>query len=270
VTGWLRREAVGVLLVIALTIWIVGPLLSVVLWAFAERWRYPALIPTAFTLEYWSATFSRADIGRALPNSIAITLIVTTLSACICLPAAYAFARFRFFGRQIAFLSFLVTNAFPRFSLYLTIAVLFFRLQLIGTVTGIVLMLLINTFIYMIWIPTAAFRSVDRSLEEAALSVGASRLQVFLRVTLPLVFPSLSAALLLTLVSTFYEAEASLIIGLPGVRTLPAIMYPLITQQLVVQYSAVITVATWIPSVLLLIVARRFLSARYLAAGFGV
>ena len=147
---------------------------------------------------------------------------------------------------------------------------IFFRLNLIGTVPGVIVIEVVNTLLLMIWIPTAAFRGVDRSLEEAALDVGASRLRVFAQITLPLVFPAIAAALLLTAVNIFYEAQASLIIGLPNVRTVPVLMYSLTNNQLVVQYGAILMLVTWVPSLFVLLYAQRFLRGRYFAAGFGV
>jgi putative spermidine/putrescine transport system permease protein len=267
---WLRRDGIGVLIATLLFLFIIGPMISVVLWAFAIRWQYPSLFPTEYGFRWWGETFRRADILSAIPQSITITVLATVLSALVSLPAAYAFARIRFPGRQIFLLSFLATNAFPRFGLYITIAVIFFRLNLIGTVPGVIAIQVVNTLLLMIWIPTAAFRSVDRSLEEAALDVGASRLRVFVQITLPLVFPAVIAAVLLSAVNIFYEAQASLIIGLPNVRTVPILMYSLTNNQLVVQYGAILMFVTWVPSLLLLIFAQRFLRGRYFAAGFGV
>src|SRR5262249_42427196 len=186
------------------------------------------------------------------------------------LPAAYAFARIRFRGRQPLLLSFLATNAFPRFGLYVSIAAVFFRLNLVGTVTGVALIQLVNTLLLMIWIPTAAFQGVDRALEEAALDVGASRLRVFFQITLPLVLPALVAAVLLVFINTFYEAQGALIIGLPGVRTLPVLMYALILQDVIPQNGAILSLLLWIPSVVLLLFAQRLLRGGYLTAGFGV
>jgi putative spermidine/putrescine transport system permease protein len=267
---WLRQDGLGAVIAITLILFIIGPMVSIVLWAFAVKWQYPSLIPTQFGFKWWTDTFHRADIAAAIPQSISITVIATLLSALVSLPAAYAFARIRFPGRQIFLLSFLATNAFPRFGLYITIAVIFFRLNLIGTVPGVIVIQVVNTLLLMIWIPTAAFRSVDRSLEEAALDVGASRLRVFIQITLPLVFPAIAAAVLLSAVNIFYEAQASLIIGLPNVRTVPVLMYSLTNNQLVVQYGAILMLVTWVPSLLLLIFAQRFLRGRYFAAGFGV
>ncbi|MFN8494619.1 MAG: carbohydrate ABC transporter permease [Caldilineaceae bacterium] len=275
---WLRRlfgpaagrELFGLIALIFLVIVIIGPVTTVFLWAFTERWQYPSLIPTQWGVSYWRETLGRADILAALPLSIVLSLTVTGLSAVICLPAAYAFARLDFPLRQPLLLSFLATNAFPRFGLYVSIAIVFFRLGLVGTMPGVVLIQIVNTLLLMIWIPTSAFQNVDRSLEEAALDVGASRLRVFIQITLPLVLPALSAAVLLTFVSTFYEAQGALLIGLPTVRTMPVLMYNYINNQVIVQYGAVISLMLWLPSLVLLSFAQRFLRGNALAAGLGV
>ena len=266
----LRKEGIGIYALIALIILVVGPLTTVVLWAFAERWRQPSLIPTEWGFSYWTETLARADIVSALPLSIGLATVVTGLSALICLPAAYAFARISFPGRQGLLLSFLAVNAFPRFGLYIAIAVVFYRLNLVGTVPGVILIQLVNTLLTMIWIPTSAFQGIDRALEEAALDVGASRLRVFFQITLPQVAPALAAALLLTFVATFYEAQGAFIIGLPNVRTMAVLMYSYINNQIVVQYGAVISMILWIPSLLLMSVAQKFLRGNTVSAGFGV
>ncbi len=266
----LRRESFGIFALIALVLLIVGPLTTVVLWAFAERWRQPALLPTEWGLSYWAETLNRADILSTLPMSVGLATIVTAISALICLPAAYAFARIQFPGRQGLLLSFLAVNAFPRFGLYIAIAVVFYRLNLVGTVPGVIMIQLVNTLLTMIWIPTSAFQGVDRALEEAALDVGASRARVFFQITLPQVAPALAAALLLTFVATFYEAQGAFIIGVPNVRTMAVLMFSYINNQIVVQYGAVISMILWIPSVILLSFAQKFLRGNTVSAGFGV
>jgi len=266
----IKRDGFGLVMLVFLILLILGPISTVILWAFAERWAYPSLVPTVWGLKYWADTFSRPDILESLPLSIGLSFTVTLLSAVFCLPAAYAFARIPFRGRQPLLLSFLATNAFPRFALYVSIAVIFFRFNLIGTVPGVVLIQLVNTLLLMIWIPTAAFQGIDRSLEEAALDVGASRVRVFLQITLPLVLPAVSAAVLLVFINTFYEAQGALIIGLPTVRTLPVLMYALINSELVTQYGAIVSLALWLPSLIVLIFAQRLLRGGYLTAGFGV
>lgn len=267
---FLRRDGVGLLLLLLLFIGIIAPISTVFFWSFAEQWRYPALIPTEWGLRFWETTLARADIRKALPTSIVLSVVVTLLSAVICLPASYAFARLRFYGKQFFLLSFLITNAFPRFGIYIAIAVIFFRINLVGTFLGVVLIQLVNTLLLMIWIPTAAFQGVDRALEEAALDVGASPIRVFVQITLPMVTPALLAALLLTFVGTFYETYGALLIGVPNVQTIPVIMFPLINNQPIPQPGAILSLVLFAPSVVLLIFANRLLRGGYLTAGFGV
>jgi putative spermidine/putrescine transport system permease protein len=167
-------------------------------------------------------------------------------------------------------LSAITVHAFPRFPLYVSIAVIFLSLGLIGTMPAVIMIQLVFSMLYLIWIPTAAFRGVDRRLEEAARDVGASQLTVLLRITLPQVAPAIGAGLLLTFMNAFYEVEGALLVGIPEIRTLPIVMLSLITGQVIVQYGAVLSVMLWVPSLVLLILARRLFDSRTFAAGLSV
>ena len=264
-----RVDLTGIVMAILLAIAIIGPLLVVGIWAFAEVWRFPSLLPTEWGLRFWGQTLSRADVWSALWTSIRLSLIVTFLSALICLPAAYAFARMDFPGREVLFMSFLAVQAFPKFGILVSIAAIFLTFGLVGTFWGVVLIQLVGTLMFMIWIPTAAFQAVDRRLEEAARDVGAGPIRVFWSVTLPQAFPAIVAAILLTFVGTFYETEGAWLIGAPHVRTMPILMISFINNQLVVQLGAVLSVLLWVPSFLLLLWARRFLGPDALGRGLG-
>jgi putative spermidine/putrescine transport system permease protein len=268
VKSW-RRDVPGLVLTVVLSLVIIAPIATVFLWAFAESWFFPAILPTRWGLRFWDMTLARADVWVALRMSIELSIVVTLLSGLICLPAAYAFARIDFPGRQTLLMSFLVTQAFPRFGLYVAIAAIFLRYDLVGTFAGVALIQLLNTLLFMIWIPVGAFQAIDRRLEEAARDVGANPLQVFLWITLPQARPAIGAALLLTFVATFYETDGAFLIGAPNIRTMPVLMISLINNQLVIQYGAVLSVLLWVPSFLAMLFARRILSARTIAAGFG-
>ena len=164
-----RPDIPGLALTVVLALLILAPIATVFLWAFAESWFFPAILPTRWGLRFWDMTLARADVWVALRMSIELSIVVTALSGLICLPAAYAFARIDFPGRQTLLMSFLVTQAFPRFGLYVAIAAIFLRYDLVGTFAGVALIQLLNTLLFMIWIPVGAFQAIDRRLEEAAL-----------------------------------------------------------------------------------------------------
>ena len=264
-----RIDWVGIGFAAALTIVIIYPLLIVATWAFTNVWRYPAVIPQEFGLKFWNQTLARADVWTSITTSLSLSVVVTLLSCIICLPAAYAFARMSFPGRNILFFSFLAGQAFPKFGLLVAIAGIFLQLNLIGTFWGVVLIQLVGTLLFMIWIPVAAFQSVDRRMEEAARDVGASPLRVFWSITLPQAGPTIAAAVLLSFVGTFYETEGAWLIGAPEIRTMPVLMITFINNQIVVQYGAVLSVMLWVPSFIALMFARRVIGTGAFARGFG-
>ncbi|MFD2649726.1 ABC transporter permease [Devosia albogilva] len=264
-----RTDWTGIVFAVLLSAAIVLPLVVVATWAFTEVWRYPSVIPQQFGLRFWNQTLSRPDVWSALTLSLQLSTVVTLLSAAICLPAAYAFARMDFPGRTVLFFSFLAGHAFPKFGLLIAIAAIFLQLNLIGTFWGVVLIQLVGTLLFMIWIPVAAFQSVDRRMEEAARDVGASPLRVFWSITLPQAGPTIAAAVLLSFVGTFYETEGAWLIGAPGIRTMPVLMISFINNQMVIQFGAVLSVMLWVPSFIALIFARRVIGGGSFARGFG-
>ncbi|MBG0510175.1 ABC transporter permease subunit [Agrobacterium sp. MOPV5] len=264
-----RVDWPGIFFAALLTVAIVGPLLVVGTWAFTEVWRFPNVIPQQFGFRFWGQTLGRADVWNALMLSLRLTTVVTLLSAVVCLPAAYAFARMSFPGRNLLFFSFLAGHAFPKFGLLVAIAAIFLQLNLIGTFWGVVLIQLVGTLMFMIWIPVAAFQAVDRRMEEAARDVGASPLRVFWSITLPQAGPTIAAAVLLSFVGTFYETEGAWLIGAPGIRTMPVLMISYINNQMVIQYGAVLSVLLWVPSFIALMFARRVIGGGAFARGFG-
>ncbi|THV20238.1 ABC transporter permease [Peteryoungia ipomoeae] len=262
-------DAMGLVFALILTIVVVLPLLVVAIWAFTDVWRYPNLLPQEFGLRFWGQTLNRSDVWSALKLSLLLSTVVTLASAVICLPAAYAFARMRFPGRDLLFFSFLAGHAFPKFGLLVAIAAIFLQLDLIGTFWGVALIQLVNTLMFMIWIPVAAFQAVDRRMEEAARDVGAGPLRVFWSITLPQAAPTIAAAILLTFVGTFYETEGAWLIGAPGIRTMPVLMISFINNQMVIQFGAVLSVMLWVPSFIALMFARRIIGGQSFARGFG-
>jgi len=261
------RKAIGLILVLALGAFLLLPLATLLIWAFADVWRYPSLLPQQYSLRWWNWVFTNGDVGKAVFYSFTTAPVVTLISAIVCLPAAYAFSRLKFPGRQVFFIGLLATNAFPKFGLYISIATLFFELNLINTFWGVVLIQLINTLVVMIWIPAAGFDAVARELEEAARDAGAGPLRVFWRITLPLAMPGIIVAGILAFLAALDEAQGTLIVGSPRIITMPVLMYSLVSNY-PEPVGAIFSVLLSLPSLVLLLFARRFLLAGYLAAGF--
>ena len=152
------------------------------------------------------------------------------------------------FSANLLFFSFIAGQAFPKFGLLVAIAGIFLNLHLIGTFWGVVLIQLVGTLLLMIWIPVAAFQSVDRRMEEAARDVGSAAVPCVPVDHVAQAGPTIAAAVLLSFVNTFYETEGAWLIGQPAVKTMPVLMISFINNQPVIQFGAVLSVILWIPS----------------------
>ncbi len=265
-TAWwgAGRLLVSALGLFVLAVFILGPLLSMVMWAFAGAWYYPHVVPQQWSFKWWGYVFDHTNLGNAIELSLEAATLATLVAAVICVPAAYAFARFRFRGRQPLLLSFLAANAFPKFGLYISIATLFYQLNLIDTLQGIVLVQTVETLVFMIWIPAAAFQAIPRGLEEAARDAGASAVGAFLRVTLPLAAPGIGVALLFAFVSALDESQGTLIVGAPDFTTMPLLMYNVVDNY-PLPVGGVFSVVLALPSLVVLLIAHRVLGrGRYM------
>ncbi len=267
--GWRARighvAIIGLLCVVA--VFILGPLVWLMLWAFAGSWRFPAFLPNSWTLTWWHTVFTTPSFSRSVILSVVITPVVTAVSAVVCLPAAYAFARREFPGRRFFLISLFATNAFPKIGLYLTMATLFYVFHLMGTFIGVVLVQLIGTVVFMTWIPAAAFASVPRSLEEAARDAGAGPVRTFFKVSFPLAKPGIAVALILSFLASFDESQGTFLVGAPNYITMPIEMYALVLNY-PQQVAAVFSILLSVPSVVLMFAVRRHVIGGRLAEGF--
>jgi putative spermidine/putrescine transport system permease protein len=265
----LTLRGLGSVLVVALLLFMVGPLIWLALRAFSGIWQYPQFFPSHWTVQWWRSVFADKSLGRSIKLSFEFAPVVTFASAAICLPAAYAFSRFNFPGRRFLLVSLFATNAFPKIGLYISMAGVFYSLNLMGTFLGVVIVQLIGTIVFMTWIPTAAFSAIPRSLEEAARDVGAGPLRVFFRVTFPLAAPGIFVAMILSFLAAFDEAQGTFLVGIPNYITMPTEMYTLVLNY-PEQAAAVFSILLAIPSVVLMSLARKHVMGGKLAEGFQI
>lgn len=265
--GW--RRIVEFVLLTVFAIFFAGPLVNLLVLAFSEKWNYPAVLPEVWGFKWWNFVLAKDDIVSSISLSFLIAVMVTGLSIVICIPAAYAFARIQFPLKRMFLFSFLLTHAFPKMGLYVSIAVLFYRIGLMNTLLGVVLIHMINVLMFMTWIPTAAFRNVHRAQEESARDVGATPFRVFRSITLPMAMPGIMVASVFTFLNSLDEAQGTFLVGIPDFKTMPIVMYTIISD-FPSSAGAVFSIILTLPTIILLLAAQRLVSADVLASGFQV
>ena len=244
---------------------IFGPLVNLLLWAFAERWYFPNRIPSDFGFSFWGRVFSaRGGAVSSLATSIWIALLTVVVSLAVAIPAGYALARVKLRWRGLILLAFLLPQAIPNLPVYVNIARVFYELGLAGTIPGVVLVHASHGLVLAVWIASAAFASVDPSLEEAARNMGASPLACFRTVTLPLAAPGLMASAIFVFLESLDEFTGTYFVGVPDVMTLPLLMFNA-SMGGNYQIASITALLLLIPSVGFMLVVERFLKADVLA-----
>jgi putative spermidine/putrescine transport system permease protein len=262
-----KRKLVEFIILVVFVVFFMGPLLNLFLLAFTGRWQYPAALPQSWSFSWWQFVLSKPEVIHSIGLSFLIATVVTVLSIIICIPAAYAFARIRFPLSKYFLFSFLLTQAFPKMGLYVSIAVLFYKIGLINTFLGVVLIHIVNTLMFMTWIPSAAFRNVHKAQEESARDVGASPFRVFWNITFPMALPGITVASIFTFLHSLDEAQGTYLVGIPDFRTMPIVMYSIISDYPSTA-GAVFSIILTLPTIILLLAAQRFVSADVMSSGF--
>jgi ABC-type glycerol-3-phosphate transport system permease component len=229
---WSRRIGIWIPLLI-LGVWTIYPLLMTLSTSFKSRADVsadPGLIPSNPTLDGYRSVLGRQGFQEAFVNSVVVGLGTALLTVVLAVPAAYAFARFRFRGRHLLLLFTLLPRLIPGLGLMVPmyriaveLGAIDHLLTLIVAFTGTVLPL-------AVWLFVGFFQQVPRELEEAASVDGATLFSRIRYIVMPLAFP----AIITIGVLAFREAwnEFNLVLALtssPGSRTLPYELF-LMTQ----------------------------------------
>jgi putative spermidine/putrescine transport system permease protein len=205
-----------------------------------------------FTLRWFEALFADSRYLDALLLSLRLALLTAVVDLALGIPAAHALVRGSFPGRGPLLAFLLSPLLIPHMVLAIGLVLYF---QALGAGPSFVRLLVVHLVIalpYVVRILVTAFQSVDPRLEESAHTLGASRLTVLRRVTLPLVKPALFAAMLFSFLVSFDEATITVLVAGAGNVTLPVRIFSQLTQQWTAAVAALSTL--WIAWTLLMLV----------------
>jgi arabinogalactan oligomer/maltooligosaccharide transport system permease protein len=164
-----------------------------------------SIIPKNATLSNFYTALVVRPYWLWLRNSIIITLVSTVIAIIVSVIAGYAFSRFRFRGRNLGLLSFLVTQIFPAPMLLLPTYVLLKNFGLLNNYFGGIIPYIALAVPFNVWILKGYFDTIPSSFEESAYLDGANLRQVLLEIIMPLSVPALGVTLLNTFMASWNE-----------------------------------------------------------------
>jgi spermidine/putrescine transport system permease protein len=194
---WLREHGVNIVAALVV-IYMLIPIAVIFAFSFndpAGRYNFTWV---GFTLSHWGNAFGIEELTSALGTSIKLALLATAISTAIGTLMALALVRHRFFGRRAANFLIVIPMATPE--VVMGSALLSFFLILNAPPLGFQTLLIAHVMFcisFVVVVVRSRLIGFDRNREEAAQDLGATPLQTFRLVTLPLIMPGIFAAAML-------------------------------------------------------------------------
>ncbi|MGH3519725.1 MAG: ABC transporter permease [Haloechinothrix sp.] len=229
-----------ILLAVLTAIYLVAPVLIVIPTSFNDS-SFLKFPPEVWSLRWYETYFHDATWIASTINSIKIGLLVTALSVVLGVMASLAMIRGRYPLRALAGGLVLAPVLVPYVIIGLAVYAAFLRLGLTQTTLGFVLVHTALAVPFVVINVSSALVSFDRRLEMAAMGLGAGPVSTFIRVTLPVIAPSVMAGALFAFITSFDEVVTSIFLAGPDLTTLPVQMWSGIRVQIDPTVAAVST-----------------------------
>jgi arabinogalactan oligomer/maltooligosaccharide transport system permease protein len=226
------------------------------------------LFPKEFTLanfgKVWQTPSQSLSFLGLLKNSLLAAGGSALASVVLGATMAYAFARFNFWGRKPGLFALLIGTLLPPVALMTPLFILLSALKVRTTLFGLILVYTSFSMPFCVWNMRAAFQGVAKDLEEAAQLDGASHLQTFFKITLPLALPSISVAALVAFLAGYSEfAIGWLFVGSSKTVTLAMALWGILSYGSVPwSQVAALAILMSLPVVIIFIFLQRNLLDR--------
>ncbi len=231
------------------TLWLVLPLLPLLVWAGAERWSYPDLLPRAWGLEGWRDAASEG-LPAALLRSLALGLTVAAVATPLGVMTGRVLGwRLTRYPRLVVGLL-LVPLVLPPFAVAMGLDVVLIRIGL-PELVSVVLLLAGVAIPYAAYTTATGFARTSPELEAQARALGATSRQARLRVVLPAVRGSIVVAALLAFLVGWSDYVVTLLVGGGQLVTAPVLLGSAASGSGNDAMVAAMALATLLPPVLM-------------------
>lgn len=201
-------------------IFLFAPIIATVVLSFNSS-MFGGFPMTGFSLRWYVKLLGNEQVLAAFRTSLWIALVTAVVTTAIGLVTAFALVRFEFSGKQILSTLVILPALVPETILGVGLLVLVKAIDQPRTLLMLVLGHILLAVPYVVLIVQARMVGIRRVYDEAALSLGATRLASFREITLPLLLPAVAAGALLAFTISFDNTSASLFWRPAGVETMP-------------------------------------------------
>lgn len=223
----------------------------------AEIIEFP---PSKICVDQYRKFFSHPAWQSAVLRSLLVAALTSIFSTTLGLVASIGLVWGKFKGKGFINAFILSPMVVPLIVLGLAYYISFAKLDMIGTKLGLVLAYTPLTLPFSVLPISATLRGFDRSLEHAALNLGANRFQTFMKITFPIIRPGVLTGAIFAFMIAFDEVVIALFICGSTAVTLPKKMWDVIRYEIEPMLPAISTLLLLVAVIILLLVG--FLQSR--------
>ncbi|RPK56277.1 Inner membrane ABC transporter permease protein YcjP [Streptomyces sp. ADI96-02] len=221
---------------------------------------HPTWIPEHPTLDNFRQAFDEQPLLRAAGNSLTAALAAALIAVLIATPMAYVMARHRSRLAAAATGWVVVSQAFPFVLVIIPLFLVLKNLHLINALGGLILVYVVWSLPFALWMLTGYVRALPGELEEAAAVDGAGRVRTLVSVVAPLLAPGIVATALFTFITAWNEFFFALVLlKTPEKQTLPVVLTHFLGAEGVADLGPLAAAAflATLPSLLLFAVIQK-------------
>ena len=271
----LGRRVLRHAIMIAASIAMIYPLLWMVVSSLRpneEIFRNPSLFPLSFDLSNYARGWESLSqpFSHYLMNSTLLVLGCVIGNLVACSLTAYAFARLKFWGRNIAFAIMLMTLMLPIHVVIVPQYIMFSQTGWVNTMLPLILPKFLATDAFFVFLMVQFIRGIPRELDEAARIDGCGHFRIFFQVILPLMLPALATTTIFTFMWMWNDFFGSLIyLTTPDNFTVPLALKSFLDTQGSSDWGAMfaMSVVSLIPLFLVFLFGQRFLVKGFATTG---
>ncbi|EFO80760.1 binding-protein-dependent transport systems inner membrane component [Oscillochloris trichoides DG-6] len=227
-------------------------------------------VPLEWTFENYRTMLFDRPLLTWLRNSLYVAGITTVVSLIVTTSAAFAFSRFKFYGREFGLILLLAIQTFPGVLALVAVAQLLTALGLYGKHEGLILAYTSTTLVFSTWNMKGYFDTIPVELEEAAQIDGCGPVQSFILIALPLARPALAVTALLGFLAGWGDfIFASVLVPAPDSMKLvvPGLYSMANSQSVPWGYFAAGGLLIIIPTILVFLFLQRYLESGLTVGG---
>lgn len=198
---------------------LIVPLIVIIVVSFSSA-QYLSFPPPGYSLQWYERLFSSPQWINSLWVSLQVALLSAAMTLVLGTLAAIALVRSSFSGKSVVLALLIAPMIVPTIITAIGIYFMMVKLGLNGTILAIAIGHSVVVFPLMVIIISATLQDFDIRMEQAAISLGASPLTAFWRVTCPVIAPGLLTAALFAFLTSFDELIVPLFLGGPYTQTL--------------------------------------------------